>query len=63
MAWVRFTRNFDWKPTRQVTIAYKAGSTLNVKSACADRAVSAGAAVRVKKTGKYSEPVELPVVE
>lgn len=58
MAWVRFKRDYDWKPTRQTTIAYKAGSTLIVKAACADDAVRAGAAIRVKKVSKDAEPVE-----
>lgn len=61
MAWVRFTRNFDWKPKPSVTIAYKKGSTLIVKAACADAAVRKGAAIRVKKTSRYADPV--PVEE
>lgn len=61
MAWVRFTRDFDWKPTRQTTIAYKKGSTLIVKAACAEAAISKGAAIRVKKTSRYAEPV--PVID
>lgn len=60
MTWVRFKRDFDWKPTSQTTIAYKADTELNVKAACAEAAVSAGAAVRLRKEGRDSEAVEEP---
>jgi len=50
MARVRFTDDFDYKPTRQVTIAYRAGMELTVKRDCAEKAVAAGKAVDV--TGK-----------
>jgi hypothetical protein len=58
MAWVRFKRNYDWKPTSQTTIAYKAGMEVNVKAACAEMAVNAGAAVRLQKGNRDAEPVE-----
>jgi hypothetical protein len=58
MAWVRFKRNYDWKPTSQTTIAYKAGMEANVKAACAEMAVNAGAAVRLQKGNRDAEPVE-----
>lgn len=47
MAWVRFTRAFDWTPPerRQVTLAYPAGLVANVTRACAGAAKAAGAAV------------------
>lgn len=49
MPWVRFCAPMDWKPKPQVTIAYKAGATELVTTACAKAAVAAGKAVRVKK--------------
>lgn len=33
--WVRFIDDFDWRPRCGVTVAYKAGMTLNVTRACA----------------------------
>jgi hypothetical protein len=44
MARVQFIRDFDWKPTPQTTIAYKAGGEHTVRRECADAAVKAGAA-------------------
>ncbi|UXS49279.1 hypothetical protein [Agrobacterium tumefaciens] len=44
MARVRFTQDFDYKPTPQVTIAYEAGWEGTVKRECADQAVAAGKA-------------------
>lgn len=55
MAWVRFKRGFDWKPTPQSTIVYKAGVEYNVKAECAEAAVSAGAAVRVDKSAAKTD--------
>lgn len=49
MPWVRMTEAWDWKPKPQVTIAYKAGATELVTTACAKAAVAAGKAERVKK--------------
>lgn len=46
MAWVRFTNDFEWWPSPQVTISYKAGSVLNVTRRCAAEAVAKGRAVR-----------------
>lgn len=45
MAWVKFTEDFDWWPSPQVTIAYKAGMTLNVTRRCAESAKAKGKAV------------------
>jgi len=42
---VRFTADFDYKPTRAVTVAYKAGMHCLVKRDCADQAIAAGKAV------------------
>ena len=49
MAWVRFTEPFDWSPRERptVTIAFPPG-VFNVRRDCADRAVKARKAVRVK---------------
>ncbi|RVG22969.1 hypothetical protein CN233_30310 [Sinorhizobium meliloti] len=46
MAWVRFSANFNWVQPG-FTIAYKAGMALNVTRACADEAISKGAAVKI----------------
>lgn len=48
MAWLRFTADMDWKPTPGTTIGYKAGMVLNVTRDCAEKAVAAGRAVRLK---------------
>jgi len=45
MARVRFTADFDYKPTARVTVAYKAGMEVTVKRDCAAKAVTAGKAV------------------
>lgn len=58
MPWVRFTADHDWKPRPAVTIAYKAGMTLNVPGAAADEAVARGRAVRMRKASRDSEPVD-----
>lgn len=50
MARVKFISDFDYKPTRQVTIAYKAGMEITVKRECADQAVAAGKAVSERST-------------
>lgn len=49
MARVRFTADFDYKPTPSTTIAYRAGQEYVVRRECADRAVKLGKAVAVKK--------------
>lgn len=49
MAWVRFQKDFDFRPpVHGVTLAYKAGGEYSVTRACAEKAVAAGAAVRIK---------------
>lgn len=55
MARIRFTRDFDYKPTSQSTIGYKAGMELTVKRECADQAVAAGKAVEVRSAGKVDD--------
>lgn len=62
MAWLRFTADMDWKPTPGTTIAYKAGTVLNVPSAAARAAVTAGKAVRLRAPRK-GEVAELANAE
>jgi hypothetical protein len=45
MARVRFTSDFDYRPTPQTIIGYLSGMEMTVKRDCADRAVAAGKAV------------------
>lgn len=52
MARVKFTRDFDWKPTSQSTIAYKGGQEYTVRRECAVAAVKAGAGHEVDAPGK-----------
>lgn len=49
MPHVRFTRNFDWRPTAQSVQTFVAGSTKLVTTACANAAVAAGAAEAIDK--------------
>lgn len=44
---VRFTANFDYKPTSQSTIGYLAGMEKTVKRECGEQAIAAGKAVLV----------------
>ena len=48
MVRVVFDKPFRWSPPERpkITIAYRAGGEYNVRAACADDAVSAGAARR-----------------
>ena len=55
MALVLFTADFDYKPTRACTIAYKAGMTMTVKRDCANQAISAGKAVEVQQETQHGE--------
>ncbi|MET3925941.1 hypothetical protein [Devosia sp. 2618] len=41
---LKFKKDFDFKPSSQSTVAYKAGWEGPVTQACADAAVKAGAA-------------------
>ena len=47
MATVLFTDDFDYRPTRSITIAYKSGWSGAVKKDCADKAIAANKAVNV----------------
>lgn len=62
MARVRFTDDFDYRPTRVSTIAYKKGMELTVRRECADEAIAKGKAVDIdpprRETAKPSETVE-----
>jgi len=50
MPWVRFIKNYDWKPNERLVIAYRAGSIHLVKGSVAEQAISEGKA----------EPTERP---
>lgn len=50
--WVRFTADFDFKPKPQVTLAFLNGQERNVTRDCAEKAVAAGKAVRIKRNAK-----------
>ncbi|GAA5627449.1 hypothetical protein Brsp05_02738 [Brucella sp. NBRC 12953] len=52
MPHVRFSEDFDWKPLPQVTIAYKAGWSGLVTTLCANSAVQANKALRLKTPKK-----------
>lgn len=41
---VRFIADFDYSPTKQITIAYKAGMVEFVRLECAQQAIAAGKA-------------------
>lgn len=58
MAWVRFTEEHWHRFNAQAKKRYRAGTTVNVPSAVANKAVSVGHAVRLRKRGKGSNPVE-----
>ncbi|PZR88357.1 MAG: hypothetical protein DI537_23760 [Stutzerimonas stutzeri] len=49
MPWVRFARDFDWRPKRRVIIAHQRGHTILVTSPCAKAAVASGAGEIVEK--------------
>lgn len=55
MARVKFSRDFDWKPTSQTTIAYKADQECTVRRECADAAVKAGAATELDAPRKPAD--------
>lgn len=64
MARARFTADFDYRPTQQVVIAYRAGNEYgNMKREAVDQAVAAGKAVEIKaarqvKPARSEEPNE-----
>lgn len=58
MARVRFSQDFDYRPTGGKTIEYKAGMELTVRRECADEAISRGKAVEVKTHSRTSSNAE-----
>jgi len=58
MARVRFIGDYDYKPTRQTTIAYKAGMELTVRRDCAVKAIALRKAVEVDAPKKGEQPVD-----
>lgn len=57
--WVRFERDFRFKPTPQSSKHYVTGTEENVPQAVADAAMKAGAAVAIKKTKSGKEPADI----
>lgn len=55
---VKFLEDFDYKPTRQSTIAYKAGMAMTVKRECGEQAISAGKAELDKPAGRTADDAE-----
>lgn len=58
MARVRFTGDFDYRPTGGKTIEYKAGMELTVRRECADEAIAGGKAIEVKSHSRASSDAE-----
>ncbi|OLP44151.1 hypothetical protein [Rhizobium oryziradicis] len=52
---VRFTEDYDYKPTRACTIAYKAGMVETVKRACGEAAVEQGKAVEIAPASRQGK--------
>lgn len=59
MAWVRFTKDFRFKPTPNVTTKYVKGWEGLVTHACADQAIAAGAAKAVKAPPRKGKSEDL----
>jgi len=49
MPWVRFSKPFDFRVTKQATIHYKAGCEYLVKQRCVDEAVAQGKAELIER--------------
>lgn len=58
MARVRFTKDFDYKPKPNTTIAYLAGSEETVRRECADQAIALGRAVEIDPQAKADNGAE-----
>lgn len=54
---VRFSKDFDFKPTSQTTIGYKAGYEGLITTAAADAAVAAGVGEVVEKDAPQAKAV------
>lgn len=52
---VRFTSDFDYKPTKQTTVAYQAGMEMTVKRDCGEKAIAAGKAEEVLGSARMNE--------
>ncbi len=55
---VKFLEDFDYKPTPQSTIGYKAGMALTVKRECGEQAIAAGKAELEKPAGRAADDAE-----
>lgn len=55
MPWFSFMTDFDFRPTRRVTLAYRAGTTLLITTPAAEAAEAAGAGKRVPKPKAASD--------
>ena len=55
MARVKFTEDFDYKPTARITIGYLAGMEMTVKRECAEQAIAARKAIRVKRVAEVRD--------
>lgn len=49
MPWVHFIADFDFRPSRRLALAYRAGTTLLVPTAAAEAAETAGTGRRVPR--------------
>lgn len=58
MARVRFTADFDYKPTSQITIGYLEGMEKTVRRECADQAIAAGKAEEITSEPRSAEVVD-----
>lgn len=54
--WIRFKAPWDWRLPSS-TVSYRAGD-YNVTRECADKAIAAGVATRLRKVSRDAEPVE-----
>lgn len=60
MAHVRFTADYDYRPSDRprVVVAYKAGMSVTVKRECADDAIAKGRAVEADTAPRERTPRE-----
>lgn len=56
--WVKFIKEFAWKPSSQVTVLYREGLITNVKADVGANAIAKGAATRMYKKNKNEDPTE-----
>lgn len=55
---VKFTHDFDYKPTKRSTIGYLAGLEETVKRECGEAAIAAGAAEEVPESSRKGKATE-----